>query len=74
LPLGIPLGVVGKCEEHRSIRPRFASGFPVAFRVLRTRSCWRRNAISASRAACDLYSPTSNPPSSFKRSIIPARE
>ena len=38
----------------------------------RTTSCWRRNAISASRAACDLNSPTSNPPSSFKRPIIPA--
>src|SRR6516162_9918025 len=37
-----------------------------------TTSCWRRNAISASRAACDLNTPTSNPPSSFRRSIIPA--
>src|SRR6516165_7969069 len=36
-----------------------------------TTSCWRRNAISASRAACDLNTPTSNPPSSFRRSIIP---
>jgi hypothetical protein len=35
----------------------------------RTISRWRRNAISASRAACDLSSPTSNPPSSFKKSI-----
>jgi hypothetical protein len=39
----------------------------------RTTSCWRRNAISASRAARDLNSPTSNPPSSLKRSIIPKR-
>jgi len=36
-----------------------------------TTSCWRRNAISASRAACDLNTSTSNPPSSFRRSIIP---
>ena len=36
-----------------------------------TTSCWRRNAVSAPRAACDLNSPTSNPPSSFKRSSIP---
>ena len=33
-----------------------------------TTSCWRRNAISASRAACDL----NTPPSSLRRSIIPA--
>src|SRR6516165_9895837 len=39
----------------------------------RTTSCWRRNAVSASRAACDLNSPTSNPLSSFKRSNIPKR-
>src|SRR4051794_14212170 len=31
------------------------------------------NANSASRAARDLNSPRSNPPSSFKRSIIPKR-
>jgi len=31
-----------------------------------------RNAISASRTACDLNTPTSNPPSSFKWPIIPA--
>ena len=31
-----------------------------------------RNAISASRTACDLNTPTSNPPSSFKWLIIPA--
>src|SRR5215469_4115384 len=39
----------------------------------KTTSCWRRNAVSASRAARDLNSPTSNPPSSFKRSSIPKR-
>src|SRR5215469_15493009 len=38
---------------------------PVADRF-RTTSCWRRNAVSASRAACDLNSPTSNPLSSFR--------
>src|SRR5215469_7620020 len=37
----------------------------------RTTSCWRRNANSASRAACDLNTPASNPRSSFKRSTIP---
>jgi hypothetical protein len=37
-----------------------------------TTSCWRRNAISASRVARDLNSPTSNPPNSFEKSIIPA--
>jgi hypothetical protein len=36
----------------------------------RTSNCWRGNAVSASRAACDLNSP-SDPPSSFKKSIIP---
>ena len=36
-----------------------------------TSSCWRRNASSASRAACNLNNPTANPPSSFKRSSIP---
>src|SRR5271155_3737965 len=41
---------------------------------LQDTSCWRRNAISASRVACNLNSPTSNPPSSFKRSILPKRE
>jgi hypothetical protein len=35
-----------------------------------TSSCWRRNATSASRAACNLNNPTANPPSSFKRSSI----
>src|SRR5690242_3347207 len=39
----------------------------------RTTSCWRRNANSVSRAACDLNTPASNPPSSFKRSFIPKR-
>ena len=37
-------------------------------------SCWRRNANSASRAACNLNNPTANPPNSFKRSTIPAEE
>jgi hypothetical protein len=31
-----------------------------------TSNCWRRNAISASRAACDRNNPARNPPSSFK--------
>jgi hypothetical protein len=38
----------------------------------RTKQCWQRNAISGSRAACHLNSLTSDPPSSFKKSIIPA--
>src|SRR5215831_14728653 len=50
-------------------RVRHFSGI---WRHCNTTSCWRRNAISASRAACDLSTPTSNPPSSFRRSIIPA--
>ena len=36
----------------------------------RTSSYWRRNAISASRTACDLNNPTSQQPSNFKRLII----
>ena len=34
--------------------------------AFRTTSCWRRKTVSASRAACDQNSQTSNPLSSFK--------
>jgi hypothetical protein len=36
-------------------------------------NCWRENAISASRDARNLNSPTNAPPGRFKKSIIPAR-